>query len=347
MKRETAFVSFSSEQGLLTVILLPISIVFLLATISIYVFIKKLRNLPGLILLHLTLSLLLSQSQILFMLNYEDGNGWTCTIIAVVNHYLLLMSFCWMNTYAYNIYRTFATLTNLSALRDFSVTHRMRKYCAYCYGMPLLLVGTCMIIDAVTGWIHYGGDHLIYRISDLQHGANDTAYSTACWINNTVASVTFLGAPLLIMIIVNVVFYVLTVRHVKAGSKKMITGRRVSNISVNAESPVDLKTFMRLSSVMGFTWILGYSMVFIKNVAVTSFGAVLQEIVSFLFICSTALQGVAIFVAFASGKRVKEALAEKFGENGLGWNSRRSSDGSLSTISSAVSTPEVKDRKFF
>ena len=346
--REAMFFTFSAVQGLITLILLPVSMVFLLATISIYIFFKKLRNLPGLILLHLTVSLLLSQSLILFSLNYDLGVSWSCTILAVVNHYLLLMSFCWMNTYAYNIYRTFATFTNLAFVRDFSVQKKMRKYCGYSYGLPALVVVACMIIDAVTGWMHYGGDNLIYLVGDEQ-GGNGTY--TACWINNTAASVTFFGVPVLVMVIVNTVFYVLTVRLVKAGRQKMTTGRRVSAVSVNADSPVDLKTFMRLSSVMGFTWLLGYGSAFVKSIAVSSFGAVLQEIISFLFIGSTALQGVGIFCAFATAKRVKDELAEMLEGSRFDWSRRRGSDDSVSTVSSQIDTPQVtpqvKDKQFF
>lgn len=338
-RRETMFITFSALQGVMTLILLPISLIFLLATISIYFFFKKLRNLPGLILLHLTISLLLSQSLILFILNFDLGISWSCTIVAVANHYLLLMSFCWTNTYAYIIYRTFTTFKNLSALKDFSVSNKMRKYCLYSYGMPCLLVAICMTIDATTGWMHYGGDNLVFMVSDEHGGQNATYYGSACWINNPTASISFFGVPALTMVIVNGVFYVITVRHVKEGAKKMQTGRRVSTVSVNADSPVDLKTFMRLSSVMGFTWILGYSSAFIKSFAVSSFGSTLVEVIAFFFIVSTALQGVAIFVAFTTGKRVKALLAENLGGTRLEWAARRFSKDSVSTISTPSATP--------
>ena len=297
------------------------------------------------VLLHLTISFLLYQSLILFNLNYDLGISWSCTVVAVISHYLLLMSFCWTNTYAYIIYRTFTSFKNISALKDFSVSNKMKKYCAYSYGMPLLLIVVCMTIDATTGWIHYGGDNLVFLIGE--NNGTSAYFGSACWINNTSASITFFGVPALLMVIVNVVLYVITVKHVKEASKKLQTGRRVSTVSVNGDSPVDLKTFMRLSSVMGFTWILGYSSAFIKSlVANCSFGAVVVEIISFFFILSTALQGVGIFLAFTSSKRVKTLLAEKLGGTRLEWAARRLSKDSISTISTPTATPDVNGRKF-
>jgi len=340
VEKDVEFINISEAQGILTLTLMPVSILGLIATISIYTFFKNLRNLPGLVLLHLTLSLLLSQIFLLIGFTYPFNEHW-CSTIAVLNHYLILLSFSWMNIYAINIYGTLSSFTNLSTMKNYSIRNKLRKYCALAYGFPLLWVSICVTIDLTTGWINYGGKSLVFIVKgDIDHESEERGY--ACWINNTMASLVINGIPCILMVCANIILYILTVRHVKASKHKILMGRRASSLSVSSESPVDLKMFLKLSSVMGFTWILGYGMIFVKNITVSEVGTILQEILSFLFICSTALQGVGIFVAFATGLRVRSEFAQKFGGSKFDFESRRVSNATVT--SSTSSTPEIKAR---
>ena len=98
---------------LLTFIGCIMSTVSLLLMLITYMLFAELRNLPGKIIINLTLSLLLYQS-VFFMALKKDSQE-ACLAIAVLLHFFVLSSFTWMNVMAYDVRRI---LTNVSGSLD-------------------------------------------------------------------------------------------------------------------------------------------------------------------------------------------------------------------------------------
>ena len=100
-----------------------VSLVLLLMT---YILFAELRNLPGKIIINLTLSLLLYQSVFFSAVKNDDQD--TCLAIAVLLHYFVLSSFTWMNVVAYDVHRTFTTSGKLEEIVDLFINAAIKVY---------------------------------------------------------------------------------------------------------------------------------------------------------------------------------------------------------------------------
>ena len=100
----TVFKTRASLQLLTSIgcIVSMISLVLLLIT---YFLFAELRNIPGKIIINLSISLLLYQG-VYFSAGKNDDSD-TCLAIAVLLHFFVLSSFTWMNVMAYDVHRTF------------------------------------------------------------------------------------------------------------------------------------------------------------------------------------------------------------------------------------------------
>ena len=87
-----------------------VSLVLLLITYFVF---AELRNLPGKIIINLTLSLLLYQSVFFSAVKNDDQE--LCLAIAVLLHFFVLSSFAWMNVMAYDVHRIFTTSGTLAS----------------------------------------------------------------------------------------------------------------------------------------------------------------------------------------------------------------------------------------
>ena len=88
---------------------LGVSIFCLLISIFTFLKFKKLRNLPKNILLNMCIMLLISQIIFIAGVNHT-GNVHACRFVAVVLHYCLLSTFCWILVEGYNIHDNFTAV---------------------------------------------------------------------------------------------------------------------------------------------------------------------------------------------------------------------------------------------
>ena len=86
-----------------------VSIVSLVLLLVTYVLFAELRNLPGKIMLNLTISLLLYES--VFLSAGKKDHQLVCLVVAVLFHLFALSSFTWMNVMAYDVHRTFTEVS--------------------------------------------------------------------------------------------------------------------------------------------------------------------------------------------------------------------------------------------
>ena len=86
-----------------------VSIVSLVLLLVTYVLFAELRNLPGKIMLNLTISLLLHES--VFLSAGKKDHQLVCHVVAVLFHLFALSSFTWMNVMAYDVHRTFTEVS--------------------------------------------------------------------------------------------------------------------------------------------------------------------------------------------------------------------------------------------
>ena len=83
------------------------SMVSLSLLLTTYTFFSELRNLPGRIIINLSLSLLFYEG--VFLGAVKTVSYERCKIIAVLLHFFVLCSFTWMNVMAYDVHKTFTS----------------------------------------------------------------------------------------------------------------------------------------------------------------------------------------------------------------------------------------------
>ena len=93
--------------GYITTVGLALSIACLSIVVITYVWFPKLRTMPGLVLLGLSLSLILHQA--LLLVSYlATSQSTACKGVAVLLHFMILSAFTWMTIMSYDVAKTFA-----------------------------------------------------------------------------------------------------------------------------------------------------------------------------------------------------------------------------------------------
>ncbi|XP_038052046.1 uncharacterized protein LOC119724847 [Patiria miniata] len=260
---------------ILTITGSSLSLIGLVVTIATYVAFPTLRrNAAGKALMSLVAALFLAQFTMLVGLNRTDVPA-LCVTFAISSHFFWLAAFFWMNILAVDIYRTFGIGTSLS---DPNVRSFLR-YALYGWGAPTLIVATVAILsfcDCVDADVSYGTAH-------------------ACWVGNGTANLLSFGLPIVVILCSNAVLFSLTVAGVKRtrmASKRMNITQGQSGSAAKRPNN-DLFLYLKLTAIMGFTWVFGF---------VASFSGV--EFFWYPYIALNSLQGALVCLAFVCNRRV-------------------------------------------
>ena len=249
-----------------------VSVVCLLMSAMVYM-LPKLQNRPGRLLL--SLSVCLCIAQILFLVAPRaEINSAVCKTVGILDHFFFLASFLWMNVMSFDIYKTFSSAF-------YSVENNQKHfafYSLYAWGSSLCITSAGILTDDITTWS--------FR---PKYGVG------ACWITNTKGLIVFFLVPGALLIILNSIFFVLSVRSI------CVTKRR-SSATLQKKSTCDLLIYIKLSTVMGLTWIFGFVATWANN-----------KIFWYLFIIFNGLQGLFIFLSFVLNKNVYRAVRQCFG----------------------------------
>ena len=268
---------FSQAQSIVSLVGHVISIICLVIMICVYSLLEQLRNLPGRSIMCLGASLLCAQVLFLSCLQ-QTGVYSLCVFFAVVINFAFLAAFFWMNVMSFDIWSTFASTRTISYTKH---TKRFCQYSLYAWSTPLGIVLVSLGVN--------------FSTTDSQYSPG---YGEGmCWFTRRLSMTIFFGLPIIIIIFINGVFYVLTVLNIY----RISTETKHIKISNSSEKKTDLFLYMKLSVIMGLTWIFG-------------FVATLSEVeaIWYLFIIFNSLQGAFICVGFVFTKKVLKLLRNKF-----------------------------------
>ena len=241
-----------------------LSIVCLLATISIYTKYTELHSQPGVNNIILCVCLLMAQVFYQFGAGQTSLSNWACALIGGLCHFLwLTMMFC-MNVCCIQMFKIFKSPMSLQAKFDMKLT---LKYIIYITGSSLFLVAVnlCVSLGTSNGTTSGYGGKLCYISSPMMH------------------LYTFV-VPSAFTLAVNFVLFacvVFKINETSAASRELHKQRNYFG------------AYVRLSSLTGLTWIFGYLFIILK-----------KETLEYLFIICNASQGFFIMVAFILNKRV-------------------------------------------
>ena len=252
---------------IITIVGLSLSVGSLCTLLITYSIFSELRTLPGISLMNLSFSVLTSH------LLWLVGSGLTsetklCTAISVGLHFVFLTSFIWMSIIAKDTWCAFTK--NRCSTNGMTQREKRKRYLrsmAIGWVSPLMFCLFTFTLDKTnTVDIGYGG-------------------TEGCWIQSTSSNLYFFAAPMGVLLLLNAVFFILTVKSIRESVKKlqMATGKK--------RSKRELGIFVRISALMGFTWVFGFM-------------SSLHLYLSYAFVISCTLQGVYIAVAFLFTKRI-------------------------------------------
>ena len=159
-----------------------------------------------------------------------------CLVFALGIHFFYLASFFWMNVMAYDLWKTFHKGFSLYV---YEIHERLPFYALYAWGVPVIIVVIGIVLDAANaklkpcyGRFFRGCYDVCFRTKNdtpLQGKGHRTRTRTnrdewigilGCWIESALMRLILFGCPVAIILLINFVFYTLTVRSIRRGLKK-------------------------------------------------------------------------------------------------------------------------------
>lgn len=283
-----------------------VSCAFLLMTLLVYACLPSLQNLHGKTLMCHVSSLLVAficLSIITWISSDATAKQYAtaCKTLGYTMLFSFLSAFSWLNVMCFDIWWTFGVLRGSTMTKAREDRKKFLLYCLYTWGLSFLVLILAITSD-ITDILP---DYLMPNI-----GIN------SCWfmqLRDAYGELIFFIGPVMIMLISNVVFFVLTSIHcnkVKAEIKR-VTADPADPRSKRFRS--DRKRFVmnvKLFIVMGMSWICEMvSFFLIKYLDHAHWHHVLFY-TSDVFNC---LQGLLIFILFVLKSRVYQALRKRLG----------------------------------
>nr|XP_054748418.1 uncharacterized protein LOC129254000 [Lytechinus pictus] len=272
--------SYSRGQYLLNIILFTLSMTCLLATLITYCIFKPLRNLQGISTMNFVFALFVAQVMLQFVSSSVSSIPTACTIAAAITHYFLLAVFTWTNVLAWDLVRHFASSSFLP--KRHIETRRMTVYHTIGWCLPLTIIVPCLIVQSQ--------NPSLFRYGKIGSG---------CWIYQAKGIVLAFLVPVAVSFLINLVFFVLTacgVHKSKRDSRVLHegTGKR------HKEMFTELAVHFKISCLLGFGWTFGFIASFANSATVWT-----------IFILTSSLQGIFVFIFFGANQRVRDLWRKK------------------------------------
>ncbi|XP_033640859.1 uncharacterized protein LOC117301086 [Asterias rubens] len=262
--RIITFFEYSQPQQILSLILNIISMLAALITFITYCVFKELRNHTGYLIMNFVGTLFMAQLFLLFS-GVATLHPTVCTTVAVLAHYLLLVNVLWTGVLAFNFYRTFTN--HLITSRNTNSNSSMASM-AFAWGIPILIILPCLILhlcDCTDVPLWYGNENV-------------------CWIGNEYNNIAVVGVPTGVVICANVILFSFTVHGIRKTNK---TTKLVHNTSTMQQVKKELIIYIKISSLMGFSWIIGFAAAFTDVI-----------LLWYIFIILNSCQGLLVFLSF-------------------------------------------------
>ncbi|CAG7726043.1 unnamed protein product, partial [Allacma fusca] len=216
---------------------------FPLLTFLVYVFILRQRNIHGLTVISMSLTLFFMYIFLCisnFINAFEDRNSlktFRCKAIGFLGNYFFLSLFCWLTVTCFDLWWTFRRMKP-------SVTTKRTKFCGYAafgWGMPFLFVCTGALLD--TYYSCTKTPQTSCSLTPPKYGHQN------CFLSVEALGI-YLYYPAAILLILNLVFFVLTVVKLQEYNKS--TKFATENVTKKRKT---LLLCLKLFLVMGIFWI--------------------------------------------------------------------------------------------
>ncbi|XP_069943693.1 uncharacterized protein [Cherax quadricarinatus] len=276
---------FSHVMGWMTLAGLGLSCLCLLLHLAAFLLVPHFRNLPGKSMASLCLSLLTAYTIFIVSTFVESGTT-GCYILAALMYYSFLASFCWMSIIAFDVWQTIRQSIGELRVSSGKQKSKFLAYSVYSWLLPALAVFVTVALDQTAP-------------AGLPSGFLPSLGQRWCWFGQRKALLVFFAVPLLVVMVLNAVFFLATAYVISTSKESML------RISSSSHYNKRLQMYVRLAVLMGLTWITGIVAGYLQ-----------LESVWYIFVVLNTLQGVFIFLAFTCRSNVLRAV-RKFWQTNL------------------------------
>ncbi|XP_064601681.1 uncharacterized protein LOC135467772 [Liolophura sinensis] len=270
-KEKTSVVSVSLALTIVSVVCIALSLLCLLLTFLVYCLLPQLRTLPGKNTMVLVAYLFCAQLffQVGINLTYSKN---LCRAMGVLIHYFWIVTFMIMGTCAFHMYTVFTNMSAKPFHNTLRETKKVIRYIIISNVLAMLVVGVCIAYHAGST----GGE-------DIGYGGK------TCFLKGPLDIGIFFAGPLGIVLVFNTFCFIRVVLSIR-NAPNMKSSKNQTNRN-------HVTVYLRLSILLGFTWIFGLV------------AASLQvEVLWYIFVILNGLQGVFIFIAYCLNKRILDML---------------------------------------
>ncbi|XP_041476891.1 uncharacterized protein LOC121425632 isoform X1 [Lytechinus variegatus] len=268
----SGFLNFSSAQSILSTIGLTLSVIALFLTFLSYLKFNLLRKATSnILIMSLCVTLIVAQLFILFG-GLAALNSSICISFAIMGHYMWIAVFSHTTALAFDLQRRFGIAAKFGHTDEGASV--LSRFLLFVWACPVLVLGPCL-------GVYFTG-------KTFQHFS--LTYNTlTCWIGDGLANLYVFGIPVACFLIINIILFVMVV----VGLHQMRMSPVNKHKSKDSKLSSDLLIYIKMSTLLGFTWVFGFIAAFAGVTALW-----------YIFIILNSLQGVYIFIAFVCNQRV-------------------------------------------
>ena len=248
---------------ILTMICFSISILFLFILLVTYWMFNELRTLPGLNLMNLAVSMLLSRV-IWLVGTAQFMNTKTCEVLGIIEHYLFLVTFMAMSVISYHSCIVFSRPFNTIPNNARPLLSKFTKYSSMAWISPAIFIAVCVTLD--------------------QTEATFDIYGTTCWLSTGKAVLYLFILPAATIMLFNIVTFIKTALALCYNNDSQILQRNRKQ---------NLIACTKLATLVGFPWLFAFFGVIFPD----------TEAFEYLFVVFACLQGFYMGVAFVCNKK--------------------------------------------
>ena len=243
---------------ILTLVGFTISILFLLFLLITYGIFKDLRTLPGLNLMSLAISMLLSH--LIWLIGtafFQDTK--TCQVLGIIEHYLFLVAFMAMLVISYHSCVVFS--------RPFGLSRKSRaqfaKYSVIVWLTPAIFIAACISLDQTKA------------IFDI--------YDNSCWLSTDKAVLYLFLLPAAVLLLFNICTFIKTALALSCYNK--------DSHLLNKDRKQNLIVCIKLATLVAFPWLFAFLGVLFPDIEVFQylfviFACLQGSYVAVAFVCN-------------------------------------------------------------
>ena len=270
---DTVRVDVSESLGILTLVLITLSIICLIIRLGLQFKVTYYASFAGKLHFNLCLSLCLA----FLMLIIGGSISLTkivklCAAFGTLMYWFFLSAFFWMFAVTFDTWLVFRPSATFVKAGDTSKS--LARYILPCWLIPAIVAVIVTCLDFAS----------MERRFQPQFGVN------LCWFNQRYALMVYFAVPVALLTILTTIFFILTVVYLR---RTLSSSARPSSDKESHQ----IWIYFRLYVLMGISWIIGFVAAFVGHDALW-----------IIFIILNASQGILIFISFVLNRKVLDEL---------------------------------------